>query len=224
MLFIDELKAIVSEKHLLNHPFYQAWSKGELPIEVMREYAKQYYHLEKNVPVFLSKMHNASGENFDVRQVITQNMHDEEGGKENHRELWLRYSEGIGADRESVETSNAIPETLSAIKTFEMLSSDYLTGSAAFAAYESQIPEIAKSKIEGLETHYDISDTQTLKFFRVHQFVDEKHADAWWSIIDKHADTNEKKDAVRDAVTKGRDALWNFLNGIMREYMPNHAC
>lgn len=222
--FIEELKEIIAKKHLLNHPFYQAWNKGELPIEVMQEYAKQYYHLEKNFPVFLSQMHAASGDNFDARRVITQNLHDEEGGTETHRELWLKYGEGIGVDRTEIENAEMISETEAAVSTFNELSHDYLLGSAALAAYEDQIPEVATSKVKGLEDHYDISDNETTKFFRVHEVADVAHAAAWWDIIDGHANTEEEKDAVRKAVTKGRDALWSFLDGIMREYMPSHAC
>ena len=48
------LKAIIEEKHLLKHPFYQAWSNGTLPLSVMQKYAIQYYHLELNFPKFLS--------------------------------------------------------------------------------------------------------------------------------------------------------------------------
>ena len=29
--------------HLLSHPFYQAWMKGDLSRETLRDYAAQYY-------------------------------------------------------------------------------------------------------------------------------------------------------------------------------------
>lgn len=222
--FIQELQGIIAEKHLLNHPFYQAWSKGQLPMNVMREYAKQYYHLEKNFPMFLSKMHAACADTFDVRQIIAQNLFDEEVGAENHRELWLRYCEGIGVPREEVEASSMIDETRESVAVFNKLANDYVTGSAALAAYESQIPAVAKSKMAGLAAHYGVEDEHATKFFRVHSVVDVRHADAWWDVIEKHADTDETQQQVREAVAKGRDALWRFLDGIMRVYMPQHVC
>lgn len=220
MTFIEELKAIIAEKHLLNHPFYQMWEKGTLPIEVMQKYAEQYYHLETAFPTFLSRMHADCSE-FEVRQEITQNQHDEEAGEENHRELWLRFGEGVGSTREDMVGSKQLPETKDAIAEFHALSSEgFLEGSGALGAYESQLPEVSKTKIDGLEKHYGVTDDRTQKFFKVHGVMDIAHAQAWWDIIEKYADTAEKKEAVKQAVARGRDALWGFLDGVCREYMP----
>lgn len=220
--FIEELKAIIDEKHLLKHPFYQMWEHGTLPIEVMRKYAEQYYHLESNFPLFLSIMHAQCGDKFDVRQEITENLHDEEFGDENHRELWLRYAEAIDAMREDVQNSTPIEETKAAVEAFKNLSSEhFLAGSGALAAYESQMPPVSESKIRGLKKHYNVTTERGLKFFEVHGVLDIEHADSWWEIIEKYADTDELKNTVRDAVTKGRDALWGFLDGIVRMYMPD---
>ena len=219
--FIQELKTIIKQKHLLDHPFYQAWSKGTLPIEVMQRYAEQYYHLEKNFPLFLSALHANAGDDFRARQLITENLHDEEFGPENHRELWLRYAEAIGTPREGVENSEMLPETKDAIDTFRSLSdTSLLAGVAGLAAYDSQIPEVAETKIDGLKEHYGIDSERALKFFELHGEVDIKHSQAWWDIIEEHAHTDEQKEHVRDAVTKGRDALWNFLSGIVHTHMP----
>ena len=55
--FIATLDGIISEKSLLKHPFYQAWTAGTLPMEKLREYAKQYFHFEAAFPTFLSAIH-----------------------------------------------------------------------------------------------------------------------------------------------------------------------
>ena len=34
----------VSERAMLSHPFYQAWTEGRLPLETLRAYARQYFH------------------------------------------------------------------------------------------------------------------------------------------------------------------------------------
>jgi len=221
--FINELKQIINEKHLLKHPFYQMWEKGTLPIEIMRKYAEQYFHLESHFPIFLSKMHVSSVDNFEVRQEITENLHDEEFGPENHRELWLRYAEAIGATREDVMNSTPITETQEAMNAFSEASDDhYLSGAGALGAYEGQMPAVSESKIKGLKDHYNVHEERGLKFFLVHGVLDIEHADAWWRVIDKFATTDELRDRVRGAVTKGRDALWGFLDGICREYMQDH--
>ena len=41
--FFEELDARIAKYDLLCHPFYQAWSAGELTRDDLREYAKDYY-------------------------------------------------------------------------------------------------------------------------------------------------------------------------------------
>lgn len=220
--FIQHLKNIIEEKHLLKHPFYQMWEQGTLPLKVMQKYAEQYYHIEKNFPIFLSLMHSHC-EDFEVRQAITDNLYDEEHGPNNHRELWLQFGEQIGSTRDAIINSKLLPETQDVITTFKHLAkTSWLAGTAGLSAYESQIPSIAKKKIEGLQKHYHIS--QKPAFFVVHGEVDIKHANAWWNIIQGHAHTKQKQQEVVDALKEGRDVLWNFLSGICREHMPEIEC
>ena len=141
-MLTQSLLALIDEKHLLKHPFYQAWSVGTLPIEVMKKYAEQYYHLERNFPNFLSLMLMGCDDES-VRTQILDNFNDETSGSKNHRELWLRFGESIGASREDMKNSMPLPETQAAIETFEELcSQNVLIGAAALAAYESQIPAV----------------------------------------------------------------------------------
>lgn len=240
-MFTQELLALIDEKHLLKHPFYQAWTEGKLPIEVMRKYAEQYYHLERNFPNFLSLM-LMTCDDESIRTKILDNFNDETSGSQNHRELWLRFGEAIGASREDMKNSKMLPETAAAIETFkELCSQNYLIGAAALAAYESQIPAIASKKIEGLVKHYGIIEGEGIEFFRVHVFMDIKHAQVWWDMIAGHVEQAEhtkseqtnskavgpstkigesKKEEIQQATKKARDALWNFLTGVLKAYMP----
>jgi len=218
--FITSLVEKIEEKPLLKHPFYQLWAKGALPIEVLRAYAEQYYHLEKAFPTFLSRMHADCGE-FAVRQAITDNLYDEEHGIENHRELWLRFGEAIGTTREVIQNSDLLPETRETIETFHKLAgSSFLEGTAALAAYESQIPAVAETKLQGLKEYYGITDIRGTAFFRVHSTLDKEHSEVWWNVIDKYATSRTLKIAVEKTVTEARDALFKFLDGICRVYLP----
>ncbi len=219
-LFIAELKELIAEKHLLQHPFYRMWEAGTLPPSALKHYAEQYYHLERNFPRFLSRIHTDC-DNPAERQVITDNMYDEEHGPANHRELWLRFAEAVGAERDMVEQSDQLPETREAIATFERLAGEStLAGVSALAAYESQIPEVAGSKLQGLAKYYGVTAERGTAFFRVHQGLDAEHAAAWWQIIDERSATPEAKQSARAAVVAGRDALWNFLTGVCRACVP----
>jgi pyrroloquinoline-quinone synthase len=218
MDFIEQLKTEIDKKHLLKHPFYQHWDKGTLPITVMQKYAEQYYHLERNFPLFLSMMHSGC-DVFEVRQAITDNLYDEEHGDKNHVELWKRFGEEIGTTRIEMEASSPLPETQRAIDAFKAASKKgFLQGSGALAAYESQIPAVSHKKLEGLENHYGVTGELGTEFFKLHGVLDVQHANVWWNIISKHANTPDRQLEVMKAVQTGRDALWGFLDGVTREY------
>ena len=220
-MLTHDLLALIDEKHLLKHPFYQACSKGTLPLAVMQKYAEQYYHLERNFPNFLSAM-LMTCDDESVRAKILDNFNDETAGSENHRELWLRFGEMVGASREDMKNSETLPETAAAIETFRTIcDKSYLEGAAVLGAYESQIPAIAAKKIEGLVEFYGIKeDHPGVEFFRLHGILDVKHAQVWWDIIEQAQLTDDKKEEIRIATEQGRDALWNFLTGVLKAYMP----
>ena len=71
--FSETLDAIVEERSLLKHPFYQAWNAGTLPLESLREYARQYFHFEAAFPTFLSAVH-ARMQPGAARQAVLQNL------------------------------------------------------------------------------------------------------------------------------------------------------
>lgn len=215
------LLAHIDDKHLLKHAFYQMWNEGTLPVEVMQKYAEQYYHLERAFPTFLSLMLMTCDDEA-ARAKILDNFNDETAGTKNHRELWLRFGEGIGATREDMKNSTPLPETLAAIDTFKALcAKNYMTGAAALAAYESQIPAIAAKKLEGLSAHYQLTDDRAREFFTVHGIMDIKHSNVWWDMLES-ADEAQKPE-LEAATKEGAAALWGFLDGILRAYMPEAA-
>ena len=107
---IQEIDARVARQHLLQHPFYQAWSRGELSMEALRDYATQYYHHVAAFPTYLSAVH-AQTEDAEVRRQILSNLIDEEAGTPNHPELWLQFAESLGLDRAEVKCAAQWPET-----------------------------------------------------------------------------------------------------------------
>src|SRR5438132_1370295 len=55
MPFSQELQARIAKYDLLSHPFYKAWSAGELSRDDLREYACQYYHHVAAFPTYLAQ-------------------------------------------------------------------------------------------------------------------------------------------------------------------------
>ena len=92
---LDKIDNDIAAKHLLKHPFYLAWTRGELSREALSDYARQYYHHVAAFPTYLSAMH-AKCDNQSTRKELLNNLIDEEAGSPNHPELWLNFAEGLG--------------------------------------------------------------------------------------------------------------------------------
>ena len=152
---LEKIDYDIAEKHLLKHPFYLAWTRGELSKEALREYARQYYHHVAAFPTYLSAVH-AKCDDQATRKQLLFNLIDEEAGSPNHPELWKKFAEGVGLDHIDFAKVEKQPETKNLIDTFRSICGEASTAQAmaALYAYESQIPAICESKIDGLKKHY----------------------------------------------------------------------
>jgi pyrroloquinoline-quinone synthase len=213
MKLSERLNQIIASKSLLNHPFYQAWTEGKLSQDVLRRYAGQYWAQVSSFPRFVSSVHSRCPE-IDARKVLLENLVDEELHGTDHPELWMRFAEGLGATRVEVKEQAPLPETAAMVDGyFDLAASDWTDGLCALYAYESQVPGVSKSKIDGLKKFYGITDARSLAFFQVHQQYDVEHARKVGELIDQHADPVRAEAATQ----KAADALWGFLDGIARE-------
>ena len=218
--FFNKIEKKIEMHHLLNHSFYKAWNAGELDRSVIQEYAAQYFKHVSAFPRYLSSIHS-NCEDISVRQEILENLIDEERGKENHPELWMRFAEGMGKDRKSVQETSPIEETEALVNSFMKLSKDerYHIGFGALYCYESMVPEIAENKIDGLKKFYGVTEgEETLKFFEVHQHADKWHRQVVKKILGEICDSDVKKEEALNSIDQALDSLNNFLTGMERVY------
>ncbi len=211
---ISTIDQMIEKSHLLKHPFYLAWTRGELTLECLQEYAKEYYHHVKAFPTYLSALH-AHTEDAAIRKSLLQNLIDEEAGSPNHPELWKEFALGIGVKEEELSHHKPSREMQALIETFRRLcrEGDVGQGVAALYAYESQIPSIAQSKIDGLKKHYGATDPKTVSYFQVHIAADEEHAAVERQILEKNL-SEQALDAV-DQITR---RLWDFLSAMCNRH------
>jgi pyrroloquinoline-quinone synthase len=210
------VEAIIEEKSLLKHPFYQAWTMGTLTREDLAYYAQQYYQQESRFPRFVSAVHSSCPE-LKVRQVLLENLKDEEAGPENHPELWLRFAGSVGVSRQTVADAKMSPKTEACVKEFDSLTKDsrWQVGLAALYAYEAQQPAVAKTKIQGLKDRYGLSSADALGFFQVHQEADAWHSQVEKKILLEQAEGKPKlQEAVKESVRRACDALNTLLDGV----------
>ncbi len=209
---IARLNSELDTYHLLKHTFYKMWSEGKLSIDILKNYSQQYYHHVDAFPRYISTIHSKCAD-IESRQVLLGNLTEEEKGEENHPELWLRFAEGLGTTREEVKNAVLNKQTKELVEGyFELANNSYAKGLGALYAYERQVPEVAKSKIDGLEKFYGITTEQALKFFNVHITADEWHSEECAALISKLSPQDQE--VARQGAVEGAKLLWKFLDGM----------
>lgn len=211
------LRAVLAAHSLLKHPFYQEWTAGRLPLDRLREYARQYYHFELAFPRLLSAIH-ARTESASIRQALLDNLWDEEHGERNHPALWLEFAAALGLSREEVVSSTPKAETAALLEHYMDAARNrpIAESLAALYAYEGQVPEIAWQKIKGLSDHYGFTPDQ-FEFWSVHLVADIAHAGHEMAAIEEAC---EDVDGTVRAAEETCARLLSFLDGC---YAPAEA-
>jgi len=219
--FFEALDARIAKHDLLCHPFYQAWAAGQLTREDLRDYAQNYYHHVEAFPTYLAELGIRLDES-ELRRAILANMADEKGVEDTfgqpapaHSELWLDFAEGMGARRD-MRAHTPVPEVRELIAFFHQVASEGTPEEAlaAFYAYESQVPRVAKEKARGLEERYG-ADAQATAYFTLHTTADVFHSRVWKQQLAKRLESHP--DAAEKALVAGENAakaLWRALDGI----------
>jgi len=228
--FFEQLEARIAKYDLLYHPFYQAWSAGKLSREDLQEYARDYFHHVEAFPTYLAELGIRLDEG-ELRQAVLANMADEKGTDDvfgepsrAHSELWLDFAEGMGARRDLMG-HRPVREMSELMAFFHCTASE---GSpeealAAFYAYESQVPRIAKEKARGLKEMYG-ADQRTTAYFTLHTVADVHHSQVWRQQLAKRLEAHpEKMEMALSAAENAAKALWRALDGIEARRMAKAA-
>ena len=219
--FWNRVDQEIAKYDLLKHPFYQAWSAGELTTDDLKFYAEQYYHQVSEFPAYLTSLHSRLPEG-PMRRDVLANAYEEEANGVPHSELWLRFAEGMSNGDSDSDRQTPISEISDLVKTFRSMAQEAPVTSVfgALFAYESQVPRIASEKLNGLKKYYG-ADDRACSYFTLHRTADVHHSNVWRKIISDLVEKDELNAAVAlEGVSRAARALWTALDGIERD-RPN---
>ena len=219
--FFEQLDARIAKYDLLCHPFYKAWSAGQLTRDDLREYAQDYYHHVEAFPSYLAEF-GLRLEDGDLRRAVLANMCDEKGVGDGptlraipHSDLWLDFAEGMGSSR-NLQGHSPVPAVRQLIQHFHRVASEGAPeeGLAAFYAYESQVPRVAREKERGLREMYG-ADDRTCGYFSLHATADVYHSRVWKRQLEKRIPAHpEAGGAALTAAENAARMLWHALDWI----------
>lgn len=217
-MLLDQIDAKIEQKKLLKHPFYQAWNRGELSLECLKEYAIQYYHHVKAFPTYLSALHSHT-DDAETRKKILENLVEEEGGNPNHPEMWKSFALRLGASEVEIDHTAPLRSMQEMIQAFRAncTHKSVADGLAALYAYESQIPDVSESKIDGLKCFYGLTHPKDWVYFTVHIEADKEHSAVERLLLSQHMNEHNA-DSVFETVDQTLDKLNGFLTELCMKY------
>jgi pyrroloquinoline-quinone synthase len=217
--FVFLLEERIHKYDLLSHPFYKAWSAGELTSEDLRSYAEDYYPHVEAFPGYLAQL-GVRLEEGELRRAVLANMTDEKGGEDSfgepersHSELWLDFVEGVGGSR--VPKRRPVGGVRKLITWFQQVAGEGTPEEAlaAFYAYESQVPRVSQEKARLLREVYG-ADAKTRGYFTLHATADVYHSQVWRNQLEKRVKANpETSEKALTAAETTAKALWAVLDG-----------
>ena len=184
------LDSKIADYNLLNHPFYQAWSAGELPVDALRAYAQEYGAFIATIPDGWAAIDEA-----EIAEEETE-----------HIDMWADFAAGL----DTAIAEAQIPHVKALIRTADELFSEPTTALGALYAFEAQQPATAHSKLTGLKTFYHLPKSVE-PYFETHSHNDHEAEKLLECIGALPTDAHS---TVVQACEKMSSALWDALTGI----------
>jgi pyrroloquinoline-quinone synthase len=191
--------------NVLEHPFYERWSAGELSRADLALYAGQYRHAV--VALADAAAGAARAASADDRAELAAHAGEEAA----HVALWDAFADAAGADGDAA----AEPETAECADAWAGEGRDLLGHLVALYAIESAQPAISRVKADGLREHYGFASGPGTAYFDLHAVRDLEHAAEGRALIAERLDGADEDALVAEAERVLR-ANWTLLDGVER--------
>jgi len=186
--------------NVLEHPFYQRWSDGDLTREELARYSGQYRHAVEAIATLSAAAADALPDHDELRRHAAEEL--------GHVRLWDGFVDAVGGETNAAPTS----ETASCVRDWAG-EGDALELLGRLYAVEVSQPAISRTKREGLVGRYGFEDGPGTSYFKVHEGRDVEHAAEVRELVSELA-TDADADRIVTAAERAYEANWRLLDGV----------
>lgn len=196
----ERIESSRSRWDVLEHPFYQRWSDGDLTRDELARYSGQYRHAVEAIATLSATAADALPDHEELRRHAAEEL--------GHVRLWDGFVEAVGGETNAAPT----PETVACVE--DWASAGYpLELLARLYAVEVSQPAISRTKREGLIERYGFEDGSGTAYFKVHEGRDVEHAVEVRELVEELA-TDADADRIVAAAERAYQANWRLLDGV----------
>jgi pyrroloquinoline-quinone synthase len=207
--------------NVLEHPFYERWSAGELSAEELSVYAGEYRHAV--VALARASARAAAAAGPEHRAGLERHAEEEAA----HVALWDEFARAARAaagveDTDDAESASGAGEPAARTRACAeawTAGTDVLEHLAVLYAIEASQPEIAQRKLTGLTEHYGYAaEGPAVEYFTLHARLDVEHARQAGELMQTLLDGRDDGEAMADRMlARAQAALrgnWELLSGV----------
>ncbi len=208
MNILARLDQTRSACNVLEHPFYQRWSAGELSAGELECYAGEYRH------AVLALAEASALAAAQAGPALASELSAHAAEEAAHVELWDDFARATGTR----DANAPLPETQACMRAWTAGES-LLEHLAVLYAIEAGQPEISKTKIEGLTEHYGYeAEGPAVEYFTLHERLDREHARQAGELIEQLLSGCDDADAQAERMLERAQAAlcgnWELLSGV----------
>lgn len=206
MDFFARLESVRARWNVLEHPFYQRWSAGELSEAELRLYAGEYHHAVEALANAAESAARAA------EPELRAQLEDHAAEERSHVPLWEEFTRALGGSA----SERPAPETQACADAWAGDGErPFLSSLVALYSIESGQPAISQTKREGLERYYGFEEGPATAYFDLHSELDHEHAAAERALIEPRLGSADV-DALLAEAERVLQANWGLLDGVER--------
>ena len=216
------LRAIGGERYHIHHPFHHLLHGGRLARGQVQAWALNRYYYQASIPAkdasLLARLPTPELRREWRRRLVD---HDGDGVHPGGVERWLRLTDGLGLDRETVVSLRGLlPGTRFAVDAYvRFVRERSVLEAVASSLTEMFSPDIISQRVSGMLRNYDFVSEETLAYFTPRLTQAPQDVAFALNYVRREARTREEQERVMDALRFKCDLLWAQLDALHFAYV-----